>query len=394
MSFVRLATIVFSAAIRARFDIISWDPRGVGASDPIDCGAALSVAVNLDQVPVTAAQRSALVAGEKRFGAACKAKMGAILGNVATVDTARDMDRIRAALGEKTISYVGYSYGTYLGAVYANMFPQRVRAMVLDGVEDPGQRAEASKLVQARGVESSFDHFLAKCAAQSSCAFHSGGHPGAAFDSLVRRIESRPITVGNRQLGPTQFFYGVLNPLYADKESDLAKGLEAAAAGDGAPLLKQFDDYSGRKPDGTYSTLQSSSTAINCLDGQGLGNVPKVLTLEHGFVTAAPRFGRFVLYSNIACGYWPEKARPPKLPITAAGAPPIVVIGSTGDPITPYRSAVHLAHELRSGVLLTSSNAGHTSLFGFGGPCDVLGVTYLLTGKPPATGTRCPAPSH
>jgi pimeloyl-ACP methyl ester carboxylesterase len=391
VQFARLTAIGFPEGIRNRFDVIGWDPRGVGASDPIDCGAALARAATLNESPVTQAQREALAKGDQQFGAACRAKLGAILGNVSTVDTARDMDRIRAAIGDPRINYIGYSYGTYLGAVYANMFPTRVRAMVLDGVSDPGESAQTSFLVQARALDTAIDGYLATCAAQSSCAFHSGGHAQAAFDALVRRIEAHPIAVGNRQLGPTQFFFGVANSLYGDDQTAVAKDLAAAAAGNGAPLLKSFDDYVGRKPNGTYSTEQSANTAINCLDGRGVGDLSAARKLEPQFVRAAPRFGRFVLYSNLVCGYWPEKAHPPKLPITANGAPPIVVIGSTRDPITPYSDAVHLAHELHSGVLLTASNAGHTSNFGIGGPCDALGVKYLLTGTPPANGTHCPA---
>jgi pimeloyl-ACP methyl ester carboxylesterase len=263
--------------------------------------------------------------------------------------------------------------------------------MVLDGVSDPGESANTSFLVQARALDKAIDGYLTTCATKSSCAFHSGGHPQAAFDKLVRRIEVHPIAVGNRQLGPTQFYFGVANSLYGDDQTAVAKDLAAAAAGHGAPLLKSFDDYVGRKPNGTYSTEQSANTAINCLDGRGVGSLAAAQKLEPQFVKAAPRFGRFVLYSNLVCGYWPEKAHPPKLPITANGAPPIVVIGSTRDPITPYSDAVRLAHELHSGVLLTASNAGHTSNFGIGGPCDAIGTKYLLTGTPPPNGTHCPA---
>ncbi len=394
VQFAKLTAIGFPDSIRKRFDIIGWDPRGVGASDPINCGSALARASLLNESPVTAAQRAALVTGDQRFGRACKAKVGAVLGNVGTVDTARDMDRIRLAIGAQRISYIGYSYGTYLGAVYANMFPTHVRAMILDGVSDPGESAQTSFLIQARALDHAIDGYLATCAGQSKCAFYSGGHPQAAFDALVHRIEVHPIAVGNRQLGPTQFYFGVANSLYGDDQAAVAKDLAAAAAGNGAPLLKQFDDYVGRKPNGTYSTEQSANTAINCLDGRGVGNLSAAQKLEPQFVKAAPRFGRFVLYSNLVCGYWPEKAHPPKLPITAKGAPPIVVIGSTRDPITPYSDAVRLAHELRSGVLLTASNAGHTSNFGIGGPCDALGTKYLLTGTPPPKGTRCPASTH
>ena len=391
VQFAKLTALGYPEAIRKRFDVIGWDPRGVGASDPIDCGAALARAANLNESPVTQAQRTALAKGDHQFGAACKASMGAILGNVGTADTARDMDRIRAGIGAKRISYIGYSYGTYLGAVYANMFPTHVRAMVLDGVSDPGVKPTTSFLVQARALDTAIDGYLKACAAKSTCAFHSGGHPQAAFDKLVHRIEVHPIAVDKRQLGPTQFYFGVANSLYGDDQAAVAKDLAAAAAGNGAPLLKQFDDYVGRKPNGTYSTEQSANTAINCLDGRGVGNLSAAQKLEPEFVKAAPRFGRFVLYSNLVCGYWPEKPHPPKLPISAKGAPPIVVIGSTRDPITPYSDAVHLAHELHSGVLLTASNAGHTSNFGIGGPCDAIGTKYLVTGTPPPKGTRCPA---
>jgi pimeloyl-ACP methyl ester carboxylesterase len=389
VQFTRLTAIGFPDSLRARFDIIGWDPRGVGASDPINCGAALARAATLDESPVTAAQRTALAKGDQQFGAACKAKVGAIIGNVGTVDTARDMDRIRTAIGAKRINYIGYSYGTYLGAVYANMFPTHVRAMILDGVSDPGESPTTSFLVQARALDKAIDGYLATCAAHAKCAFHSGGHPQSAFDALVRRIEAHPIAVGHRQLGPTQFFFGVANSLYGDDQTAVAKDLAAAAAGNGRPLLKQFDDYVGRKPNGTYTTEQSANTAINCVDGRGVGDLSAAQKLEHEFVAAAPRFGRFVLYSNLVCGYWPVQAHPPKLPISAKGAPPIVVIGSIRDPITPYSDAVHLAHELHSGVLLTASNAGHTSNFGIGGPCDALGTKYLLTGTPPPNGTHC-----
>lgn len=142
--------------------------------------------------------------------------MRPLLNNVATVDTARDIDAIRAALGEKRVSYIGYSYGTYLEAVYANMFPTRVRAMVLDGVSDPGQGYRTTLLTQARALDVAVDALFRTCGTHQSCPFHSGGHPARAFDALVHRLETRPLAVGHRQLGPTQFFLGVANPLYSD----------------------------------------------------------------------------------------------------------------------------------------------------------------------------------
>lgn len=389
--FARLYGLGFPESIRARFDVVGWDPRGVGASDPIDCGAALARSYALDQAPLTAAQRAALATGNHSFGLACKAKVGAILANVSTIDTARDMDRIRATLGERRITYVGYSYGTYLGAVYANMFPTHVRAMVLDGVSDPGQTAAQFLLTQARSLDHSMNQFLADCAKQPSCAFHSGGHPAAAFAALTRKIEAHPLRVDARMLGTAQYFFGAENPLYTNDTAKLAKALAAAQTGNGAPLLASYDDYVGRRRNGTYSSELAANTAINCVDGRGINGVHAALALQHQFVSAAPLFGRFTLYNNAVCGDWPARPQPPRLSITAAGAPPIVVIGSTGDPVTPYTDAVSLAHELRSGVLLTATSKGHTTNFLLGGPCDSLGVPYLLTGKPPKNGSRCVA---
>lgn len=391
VQFAKLYGLGFPNSIRQRFDVVGWDPRGVGASDPIACGTALGRNLQANQAPVTAAQRSALGAANRAFGHDCHAKVGAILGNVSTVDTARDMDQIRRALGEQRITYVGYSYGTYLGAVYANMFPSHIRAMVLDGVSDPNQSAVEFLLTQARSLDAATNQFLATCAKQSSCAFHSGGHPAAAFTALARKIQAHPLHVGARTVGPTQFYFGVSNQLYGSDQDELAKALAAAVKGNGAPLLKSYDDYVGRHHNGTYTSELAANTAINCDDARGIDGIPAADKLQHRFVTAAPLFGRFTVYNNAVCGDWPVKPDPPRLPVTAAGAPPILVIGNKLDPVTPYSDAVSLAHELRSGVLLTASITGHTSQFLIGGPCDSLGVKYLLTGSTPANGTRCQA---
>jgi pimeloyl-ACP methyl ester carboxylesterase len=389
VQFAKLYGLGFPASVRARFDVVGWDPRGVGASDPIECGGALGRDLEADQAPVTAAQRATLQSANRRLGQACQAKVGAILGNVSTVDTARDMDRIRAALGEQRITYVGYSYGTYLGAVYANMFPTHLRAMVLDGVSDPGQSSVRFLLAQARSLDRATNQFLATCAKQQSCAFHQAGHSASAFTALASRLQHHPLRVGARRVGPTQFYFGVSNQLYGSDQDELAKALAAAVNGNGAPLLKSYDDYIGRKPNGAYTSELAANTAINCDDARGIRGIGAARNLEHRFVTAAPLFGRFTLYNNAVCGSWPVTPQPPRLPITAAGAPPIVVIGNTLDPVTPYSDAVSLAHELRSGVLLTTSLKGHTSQFLIGGPCDALGTRYLLTTKPPKNGTRC-----
>ena len=206
IAFLRSAGGVISDELAAQFDLVSWDPRGTGASDPVVCGPGFARALDLPlPVPTTASQLAAADAAAVRVDRACQQQAGPILGEVATVDTARDLDRIRAALGEPRISYIGLSYGTFLGQVYANLFPTHVRAMVLDGVSNADLGPQALLLAQAKSVERAIDAFLANCAAQPSCAFHSGGRPAAAFDALVARIHAKPLRVGHRLLGESQF---------------------------------------------------------------------------------------------------------------------------------------------------------------------------------------------
>jgi pimeloyl-ACP methyl ester carboxylesterase len=392
VAFLRDIAPAYADRLRARFDLVSFDPRGTGSSDPVRCGPSFSRLLATDWAPQTAAQRSTLGSAERAFAAACKQRLGKALAFVDTTDVARDMDRIRAALGDKQVSYLGYSYGTELGQVYANMFPGHVRAMVLDGVVDLSVRPVQGALSQARGVEQALDRFLAGCAASRSCAFHNGGHSGGAFDRLAARIAARPLRVGSRVLGPTQFWMGVVEPLYSDDDTTLAAALAAAAAGNGAPLLRSADSYD-EWSHGSYGTLLQANQAINCVDGPPLAPPADFPKLAARFRAAAPRYWRFALYASIGCSYWPERPRPPALPIRAKGAPPILVIGTTGDPFTPYHQAVAVSRQLQSGVLLTAVGATHTALAGLGVPCDSLVIPYLITRSAPRTGSRCPS-SH
>ncbi len=391
IAFLRSAESVISDQLAARFDLVSWDPRGTGASDPVVCGPGFARALDLPlPVPATASQRAAADAAAVSLDRACQERAGAILGHVATVDTARDLDQIRQALGEQRINYIGLSYGTFLGQVYANMFPRHVRAMVLDGLSNADLSPRDLLLAQARSVERSVDSFLADCAAHSSCAFHSHGHPASAFDALIARIHAKPLPVGARMLGESQFWGGVLNPLYTDETDQLAKSLAAAATGNGAPLLKAYDDLNGRRSDGAYAEPDQASVAINCDDGLTVGSPGAVPGLESEFRAAAPRAGPYELYGDLQCVYWPEAPSPPQRPVRAQGAPPILVIGTTGDPVTPYENAVEVAHQLASGVLLTNKAAGHTADAGLSGPCDPVVVPYLVRLAVPRSGTVCP----
>jgi pimeloyl-ACP methyl ester carboxylesterase len=288
------------------------------------------------------------------------------------------------------LSYVGYSYGTYLGQAYANMFPTGVRAMVLDGVVNAEAKPIDTALAQARSVERAVDAVLHRCARDSQCAFQSGGHPGPAFDTLTTRVEAKPIRVGNRQLGPNEFWDGVLGPLYDDDEGRLEKALAAAAQGSWEPLLRSADQESGARPGAAVPAADQANIAINCLDGQSVGPPGRFRQLDARFKAAAPRAGEFVLGSNwIDCNYWPATPRPPQPPVRAQGAGPILVLGTTGDPVTPYQNAVAVARPLDSGTLITNRGADHTSNALLGGPCDVEVIPFLVELEIPRSAGDC-----
>ena len=179
--------------LRDRFDLVSFDPRGVGESGAVKCGADIDPLFDESFSPTTAAERADLVAAFRTVVDACARDSAALLPHVSTVDTARDLDRLRAALGDRKLTYVGESYGTYLGTLYATLFPHRVRALVLDGAIDPAADGTAVTLGQARGFEHALDDFLADCAKRRGCAFHNGGHPAAAYDALRARAARRPL---------------------------------------------------------------------------------------------------------------------------------------------------------------------------------------------------------
>lgn len=390
ISNLRIAAQVLSNKVTSRFDLIGFDPRGTGGSDPVECGLRGDHSVTRYLVPVTASERRATRKEIHRFYEACKRKLGRALGYIATVDTARDMDRIRAVLGEEQISYIGYSYGTYLGQAYANMFPTRVRAMVLDGVENAELKPIDAALAQAKAVEHALDAVLRKCARDPKCAFHMGGRSGAAFDALAARIEAKPMRVGKRELGPNEFWAGVVGPLYDDTEQVLTRGLASAARGDGKALLRSADRESGRRPNGSVPAAAQADQAINCLDGQAVGPPARFPQLAARFRAAAPRAGEYVLGSTwIDCNYWPPKPRPPQQPIRAQGAGPILVVGATGDPVTPYQNAVAVARQLDSGTLITNPGSDHTSNALLGGPCDAVVISFLVELAAPRQGGDC-----
>ena len=359
------ARILFSDAIRRRFDIVGFDPRGVNRSSPIRCSDDLDHFLAMDPTPDTPAELATLLGGEKTFVEGCERRNADVLPHVGTADVVRDLDALRAALGEERLTYLGFSYGTLIGALYAQAYPTHIRAMVLDGAMDPSlDLAEIGK-AQASAFEADLHDFLAWCGASPACAFRHKGKPGPALDALMRRLETHPLpatSIGSERLvGPTYAWEAVTGAMY-DRSSwpTLAVALAAADHGDGADVLLLSDPLSGRQPDGGYSNLVESNLAVTCLDFPGPRDPAPYEADARAWAKVAPHFGAYVAFSEIGCAFWPVAPIRTPAPVLAPGAPPILIVGSTRDPATPYPWAVALSHQLTSSILLTRKGDGHT----------------------------------
>lgn len=370
----------FGERLVKSFDIVGWDPRGTGDSTPaVDCVDSYDEYFAVDPTPENDRERAVLVDTSERLAAACDARSGRILQWISTNNSARDMDTIREALGEDTITYFGFSYGSELGATWATLFPGTVRAAVLDGAVDPTVGYMDRGLQQAVGFEAELSKFLAKCSADTKCVFHNKGNAEAAFDSLMERLDSRPLNVSedrakvNRAVALT----GVIQAMYTSTMWDsLAAALSSAQRGDGSGLLALNDDYYERSSDGTYGNELEAFVAISCLDDPGPTTVAGVDSYADKFKAAAPRLWPGFT-DEYTCVFWPVRAEK-RIAITGAGAGPILVIGTTGDAATPLSGTRNMAKTLEDGRLIVVDANRHT---GYGVNSCVVDATdtYLLT---------------
>ncbi|GGZ13954.1 proteinase [Streptomyces poonensis] len=395
------AALGYPQAVRARYDMVAVDPRGVARSEPVECltGPGMDTYTQTDPTPDDEAEADALVGSFRQFAKGCEARSARLLGHVSTVEAARDMDVLRALLGDERLTYVGASYGTFLGATYAGLFPGRVGRLVLDGAMDPSLSARRLNEDQTAGFETAFQSFAKDCVRQADCPLGGRGTtPGRVGENLkafFRRLDEKPLATGDpdgRELGESLATVGVIAAMYDEAAwPELRQALNQAVEDeDGAGLLALSDSYYERDPDGRYSNLMYANAAVNCLDlpaaFSGPEQVEKALP---AFEKASPVFGRGLAWAALSCTYWPVKATGAPQRIEAKGASPIVVVGTTRDPATPYPWARALASQLSSGRLLTYEGDGHTA-YGRGSDCiDSAINTYLLRGTPPAEGKRC-----
>jgi pimeloyl-ACP methyl ester carboxylesterase len=393
IDFVREEGPQFSGDIRDHFDIVGFDPRGINQSSEIRCVDDLDHFLAIDSAPDTPAEKTLLLDGERTFVDGCQRRNGELLPYVGTANVVRDLDRLRAAVGDDKLTYLGFSYGTLIGALYADMFPDHVRALVLDGAVDPTLNLDGLLHGQARSFESALGRFLADCARRLACAFHHGGRPGPALDALMRRIEAKPLVAraigDSRPVGPTYAWSAVAGALYSPHGwSILASALALADRGDGSLLLLLSDPLSGRRSDGSYSNLIDANRSVVCLDFPTARDPNDIAAKAKAWARDAPRFGALFAWDEVDCTLWPVPSDRVPAAIAGRGSPPIVVVGSTGDPATPYAWSQALARQLQSATLVTRRGEGHTGYF-FSRCVASAADTYLIDLKVPKAGLTC-----
>ncbi|WP_338782917.1 alpha/beta hydrolase [Streptomyces sp. DG1A-41] len=376
--------------LRERYDLVSWDPRGVGASEGVRCRGdkEIQAAESVDVTPDTPAEEKAYFQDAADFGKGCRKDAGKLMAHVSTTDSARDMDRIREVLGDEKMHYFGISYGTELGGTYAHLFPKNVGRMTLDAVVDPGADAVGHAKNQARGFQRALNGYLTS----------TGQDPeegSRKIADLLRRIDARPLQTATpgRKLTQTLAVTGIILPLYSkDSWPTLTSALDAAERGDGSELLALADRYNERDPSGRYGTTTHAQRVISCLDDRQRPTAATTRKLLPEFEKISPVFGTFLGWDTAGwCHDWPVPGQHDTPEVRAPDAAPVLVVGNTGDPATPYEGARRMADELGKGVgvMLTWRGEGHGA-YGSGSDCvDSTVDAYLLDGTVPQDGKVC-----
>jgi pimeloyl-ACP methyl ester carboxylesterase len=379
----------FNAAGLENYDIVGWDPRGVGHSTPVTCYGEddLDHYFSMDSSPDDPQELQARIEEQAEFGKSCLDKSGPLLEHVSTMETVRDLDLLRHLVGDTKINYFGSSYGTKIGSLYAELFPQRVGRMVLDGAVNINSKSRVS---QVQGFERAVQHFASWCAEEACRLGSERDDVLALIKEFLTGLDRQPLEVsGGRMLSQQQGVEAVFYAMYGGTSSwpTLRDALSAAIFDkDGSDLLKLADASDRRDRDGRYGQLNYAFPAIRCLDSQD-DSVRKAQQRLAEESRSAPVLGR-LNGPDLSCPLWPVKSAPKQPVVDAAGAPPILIIGTTGDPATPYEYAQAMDRALRSGVLVTFQGDGHLA-YGQSGCVRQLVVAYLARDLVPRDGTRC-----
>ncbi|MEO9010288.1 MAG: alpha/beta hydrolase [Nakamurella sp.] len=393
--------------LAARFDFIGFDPRGVGSSEPrIACQSDKSQDKGRAEnwpgfmVSSTPAEVDAANNVSKEFVADCVKTISgegvdgkAFLAQVGTTNVAKDLDVLRAALGDSKLTYVGWSYGTSIGTQYAEQFPTKVRAMILDGAVDPAVDTATDSLQQTTAFQKAFDKFAAWCAPRQGCPWSNAADAVKRFQSFAQPLMKTPLALSDgRVLSFLDAVIGVANALYSDTSwPALQQAVSDLASGHGEALMALADEYNGRDSSGHYSGMLEAFTAIRCMDSDRITDAATTTELNRKLIKAAPfqDNGQPAAAVFDTCAFWPVP--PTLLPHTPhpTGLTPVLVVSTTGDPATPYQSGVDLAKDLK-GRLLTVEGTRHTGYMLSGLQCvDTIGDKYLITLTLPDNGAKC-----
>ena len=376
----------FTNAVNENFNIVGFDPRGVGRSAPIDClnNKEIDEAYASNAYPENAAELAQMQAETKKFAENCQAE-NKYLAFYATANAAKDMDILRALLGDAKLNFLGKSYGTYLGTLYAKIFPDRVGRFVLDGAVDPTLNSFQQTLQQAVGFDSAFNAFANDCIKQGNCALNDNF--ATQITDKLTEIRKQPIQVGDRQLTESLAMYGIAFGLYdqIDGWPVLRKALTDLFNSDGKALLDMADQYNRRDSNGNYLSNDASSlSVISCAD------FPPTGADQEQIKNAAPIFGKYLMYSEMDCEYLP-KSKHELIDGPISMKTQVMVIGTTNDPATPYQWAVKLSQVLLNSILISVSGEGHTG-YNRDEPCvDQAVEKYLISGVLPAQNLACGA---
>ena len=395
------ADYIFSPDITDVYDVVGFDPRGVAMSEPISCFTPDEIDENMasDSKPDNDAEIAATLKDSEAFAKKC-AENTDYLEHFTTSETARDMDILRAALGETKLNYVGKSYGTYLGTLYADIFPNNVGRFVLDGAVDPNIPTKDQYLAQAIGFDGALTAFVKDCATQSDCPFT--GTPAQSQATIIATLQAavaaplpqkNPRDGDDRIITESIILVGMASSLYDDVDGwpKLRQAFTESAQNYGDTFLQLADEYSGRNPDGTFiSNDFDSGAVIDCLDWQERRTIEQYKADAKEFAIKAPVFGPYIAFSGVHCQFLPQPStqRAPDT-LTQIKTAPIIVIGTIRDPATPYSWSVSLAKIFTGSRLISLDGDGHTG-HGRGSACVVDAVdAYLLKGTLPSANLSC-----
>jgi len=383
--------------LQEHYDIVGFDPRGVGRSTAVTCLDADEMDEYLyglvDGERGSQEWIDAIAQGSKDFGQACLDHTGEALQYINTVNAARDMDLLRALLGDEKLNYLGYSYGTFLGATYAELYPEKVGRLVLDGAIDPSTSNFEVTKTQAMGFESALRAYLEDCLGGRECPFDGSVDDAmAVISELLASVDASPIRNDDgRMLGSSTLLTAIIYPLYSpDAWSALSDMFRDVMSGNAGYAFFFADAYNGRNDDGTYADNSTEAfMAYNCLDYTYNADPAKMAEEAKELAEDAPVIGPYMSYGDIGCANWPFTDGAERTEIHAEGAAPILVVGTTNDPATPYVWAEALADQLDSGVLVTYEGEGHTA-YNKGSSCvnDTVD-SFFIDGTVPSRDPMC-----